>query len=152
MLLTQSLPAAHALTKQGALLLTYWRFSPKTLRLLAALTPRPESQWRRGVEGFLGDLLQAQSSKDAQGWVYRPMRAGRFSGEEVGYKAFKYITERLIALKLVEVKPGWQKWDRNVFDLESGGNAGPSLTNHSYATRFRATEELLRASEVVPVV
>jgi hypothetical protein len=83
------------------------------------------------VEGLLGDLLQAQNSDTAKGWVYKSKRAGSFSGAKVGYKAFKYITDRLIALKLLEVKGGWQKWSDG-FD----GVAFP--TNHKFATRFRA--------------
>src|SRR5215469_15869996 len=98
------------------------------------------TQRRCGVEGFLGDLLRAQNSEKAQGWVYRSLRPGSFTGEEVGYRAFTQVKDGLIERGLVEIMLGWQKWT-NAF-----GTALP--TEHRKATRFRATEELLRASAV----
>jgi hypothetical protein len=50
------------------------------------------SQWRRGVEGFLGDLLRAQNSEKANGWVYRSLRPKSFTGEDIGYRAFRAPT------------------------------------------------------------
>jgi hypothetical protein len=38
------------------------------------------------VERFLADLLQAQRSEKAKGYVYRPMRPVSFSDSDVGYR------------------------------------------------------------------
>jgi hypothetical protein len=66
-------------------------------------------QLRRGVEGFVADLLRAQNSKRAQGWAFKSLHKGSFVEEEVKYTAFTRLVDRLVALGLVEHKRGYRQ-------------------------------------------
>ncbi|HEY6331246.1 MAG TPA: hypothetical protein VI756_18110, partial [Blastocatellia bacterium] len=63
-------------------------------------------QWRRGLEGSLGDRLRAQKSEKTKGWVFRSLRAGSFTGGEINYRAFTHVKDGLIELGLVDIKDG----------------------------------------------
>jgi hypothetical protein len=97
-------------------------------------------QMRRAVEGLVGDLLLAQSHAKAKGWVYRSLKTGSFSGEDVGYRTFAQVRERLSELGLVEHKLGFQSW-------MNGFEGGPKLSRFKYASRFKAKPKLLKLSE-----
>ena len=94
-------------------------------------------QLRRGVEGLLGDLLRAQNDPHANGWIYRPLQAKSFTGENVGYRAFTQVIDGLTAIGLIEHKIGFQKR----FDGFDPG--GAKLVQFGNASRFRATSDLL---------
>ena len=97
---------------------------------------RTRDQLRRGVEGFVADLLRAQNNERAQGWAFKSLHKDSFVEEEVKYTAFTQLVDRLVELGLVEQKRGY----RQTFSFDPGG---PSLAFAKYASRFRATEALL---------
>jgi len=70
---------------------------------------RTKGQLRRGVEGFVADLLRAQNSERAQGWAFKSLHKDSFVGEEVKYTAFTTLVDRLVALGLVEHKRGYRQ-------------------------------------------
>jgi uncharacterized protein YidB (DUF937 family) len=98
---------------------------------------KTKQQLRRGVEGFLGDLLRAAGHEHAKGFVHRSLHAGSFTGEDVGTRAFNQLIDRLKALGLVEQVRGFQarsQWDAG----------GPEHVSRASASRFRATPQLLK--------
>jgi hypothetical protein len=95
---------------------------------------KTKQQLRRGVEGFLGDLLRAAGHE--HGFVYRSLHAGSFTGDDVGARAFKQLIDRLKALGLIDHIRGFQ--DR--FRWDAGG---PEVVSRASASRFRATPQLL---------
>jgi hypothetical protein len=97
---------------------------------------KTKQQLRRGVEGFLGDLLRAAGNEHAKGFVHRSLHAGSFTGEDVGARAFNQLIDRLKALGLIEHARGFQ--DR--FRWDAGG---PEVVSRARASRFRATPQLL---------
>lgn len=97
---------------------------------------KTKQQLRRGVEGFLGDLLRAAGHEHAKGFVHRSLHAGSFTGEDVGARAFNQLIDRLKALGLIEHARGFQ--DR--FRWEAGG---PEVVSRARASRFMATPQLL---------
>ena len=119
------------------------------LSLLAEATPerargayaRTNVQRRRAVEGLLADLLRAQDSEAAKGWVYRSLRAKSFTGEEIGHRTFTFVIDGLTKLGLVEHKPSVTYWEKSVFSEQ-----GPDLARFRYASRFKATAKLLEVS------
>jgi hypothetical protein len=90
------------------------------------------------VERLLADLLQAQTSEKAKGYVYRPMRPASFTEGDVSYRVFKAVVDALVDLGLLERHQGFQVWD------ETFGKRTPVLQK---ATRFRATQALLDSYE-----
>jgi len=91
-------------------------------------------QLRTAVESFIADLLRAQAT--GNGWVYRPKRPESFTGDPVGHRTFKTVTETLISTGLVETKRGFQ-------DAVQWEKGGPKFGTWRWATRFRATQALL---------
>ena len=92
---------------------------------------------RLAVEAFLADLLQAQASQKAKGFVYRPVRPDGFTGQSVSYRTFRSLTNAMVNLGLLECHKGFQVWrDRD-------DTLGPSAPFMQKATRFRATQRLL---------
>jgi hypothetical protein len=77
---------------------------------------------KRAVEGFLGDLLRSAASEKSKGWVYHAVRPSAFSGELVSYRIFSSLAKSLVALELIDHKPG---------------------SRCTTAARFRATARLL---------
>ena len=90
---------------------------------------------RKVLEAFLGDLLSAQRNERAAGWVYHSQRHGDFSGETVGSRGFKRVSDALEALKLLDVVIGYQDW----IDWGSGVRSA----GHRHSSRFRATPALV---------
>ena len=92
---------------------------------------------RLAVEAFLADLLQAQTSQKAKGFVYRPVRPDGFTGQAVSYRTFRSLTNAMVDLGFLENHKGFQVWrDRD----DTLGPASPFMQK---ATRFRATQRLL---------
>ena len=92
---------------------------------------------RLAVEAFLADLLQAQASQKAKGFVYRPVRPDGFTGHAVSYRTFRSLTNAMVNLGFLESHKGFQVWrDRD----DTLGPASPFMQK---ATRFRATQRLL---------
>jgi hypothetical protein len=100
---------------------------------------RTERQRRLAVEGLVGDLLRAQGNGKAGGWVYRSLGRKSFTGEDVGFRAFKGVIDRLQALDLVERAPG-------VSHFTKGFGPQDRLVRR-YASRWRATPALLTLCE-----
>jgi hypothetical protein len=92
---------------------------------------------RIAVEGFIADLLKAQSVSTSHGYVYRPVRPANFTEGAVGYRVFKTLTEVMTAADLLETYKGWQSWS------DAFGARAPYIKK---ATRFRATQRLLDLS------
>jgi hypothetical protein len=92
------------------------------------------------LEAFVGDLLRAAVSERAQGFVYRSMDAGAFSGEPVSFRTFTAMLGALKGLKLVEQLQGRKFWARNHF--AEAEDAPPTVLG-GHASRFKATQRLI---------
>jgi hypothetical protein len=98
---------------------------------------KKQKELRSAVESTLADLLQAQASEKAKGYVYRPMRPDGFTGQAVSYRTFRSLTNALVDLGFLKSHKGFQVWrDRD-------DTLGPSSPFMQRATRFRATQRLL---------
>src|SRR5262249_6172677 len=86
------------------------------------------------VERLLADLLLAQASEKAKGYVHRPTRPEGFTESNVGYRVFKALVDALEDLGLLESHKGYQGW---------GEPFGARVVVRRKATRFRATQKLL---------
>src|SRR5262245_53713143 len=86
------------------------------------------------VERLLADLLLAQASEKAKGYVYRPTRPEGFTESNVGYRVFKALVDALVDLGLLESHKGYQGW---------GEPFGARVVVRRKATRFRVTQKLL---------
>src|SRR5262245_31357780 len=62
------------------------------------------------VERLLADLLLAQTSEKAKGYIYRPTRPEGFTESNVGYRVFKALVDALVDLCLLESHKGYQGW------------------------------------------
>jgi hypothetical protein len=82
------------------------------------------------IERLLADLLLAQTTEKAKGYVYRSMRPEGFTEGDIGYRTFRRVVAELQKLGLIENHKGFQVW----------GEFGPYIRK---ATRFRATKKLL---------
>jgi hypothetical protein len=91
---------------------------------------------RTAVERLLADLLQAQASEKANGYVYRSLSPRGFTGDAVSYRTFKSLVDAMLSLRLLESYKGFQMWDAPFGALVS-------IPVRQKATRFRATERLL---------
>ncbi len=98
-----------------------------------------KQQMFMAVMGFLGDLLWAAGN--GWGWVYRSLQKKSFTGQEVGYHAFKRVLERLKELGFVEHKPGYRQL------IDGFDPAGPKFATQSRTSRFRATPKLLALAD-----
>ena len=87
------------------------------------------------VERLLANLLQAQASETNKGYVFRPLRPERFTGQAVSYRTFRSLVDAMESLGLLESYKGFQMWSPS-FD-------GASLPMRQKATRFQATQQLL---------
>jgi len=94
---------------------------------------------RTAVERLLADLLEAQASEKAKGYVYRTARPKDFTGHPVSYRSFKSLVDAMGSLGLLDRYTGFQKWDA-LF-----GKVVP--TTRRKATRYRATQRLLDICE-----
>jgi hypothetical protein len=91
------------------------------------------------IERLLADLLAAQGSGKANGYVYRPMRPESFSEGDVSYRVFKALADALVDLGLLERHKGFRSLQES-FDRQK-------LPIIQKATRFRATQKLLSLCE-----
>ena len=89
---------------------------------------------KSATERFLADLLQAQASEKAKGYVFRQMRPESFTECDVSYRVFKALVDALVDLALLEKYKGFQTW---------GAPFGARVPLIRKATRFRATPALL---------
>src|SRR5215471_5804116 len=92
---------------------------------------RKQTALTSAVGGLLADLLQAQISDKAKGYVYRSMRPSSFTEGNVSYRVFKALVDTLVDLALLEKHPGFQVWD------EAFGKRTAAIRK---ATRFQATQ------------
>jgi hypothetical protein len=93
---------------------------------------------RTAVERLLADLLEAQASQRAKGYVYRTARPKDFTGESVSYRSFKSLVDAMVSLRLLERYTGFQMWDAPF---------GKLVPMRRKATRYRATRRLLDICE-----
>src|SRR5262245_4802385 len=91
------------------------------------------------TERLLADLLQAQVSEKAKGYVYRSMRGASFTGGHVSYRVFSALVDALVHIGLLKYHRGFQTL-RDSFD-------GQTLPMIQKAPRFRATRTLLGICE-----
>jgi hypothetical protein len=81
---------------------------------------------------FVADILDA--SKASRGrWVYRSLSAGSFTGEGIGYRAFKRAIEALNNAVLIQELPGFWTTQSAFGKLQKG---------HGKATRWSPTDKL----------
>lgn len=88
------------------------------------------------IAAFTADLLHARNHPEADGWVYRPLAKGSFTGQAVSSRDFKSIIEAWTACGLLEHKPGYTQTTE--FD------PGERVRTRGKASRFRATLKLLQ--------
>ena len=93
---------------------------------------------RTAVERLLADLLEAQASEKAKGYVYRTARPKDFTGHRVSYRSFRSLVDAMGSLGLLERYTGFQKWDA-LF--------GKVVPTRRKATRYQATQRLLDICE-----
>jgi hypothetical protein len=86
------------------------------------------------IEAFLYDLLRAHGTPSANGWVYRSLRPGEFTGELVSYRALSTLVGLMVRTRLLEHRPGHGRW----VDWGDGKNEMPGE-----ASRFKAGAALL---------
>jgi hypothetical protein len=98
--------------------------------------------YKKAIEGFVGDLLLAQTREKGGGWVYRSTKRESFTGEAVSYRHFKRLLDSLVDSNLIEMKKGFQP--RIKFSDSDGGGA---MASRSWAPRFRAKQSLLKLAE-----
>lgn len=98
--------------------------------------------YKKAIEGFVGDLLLAQTREKGGGWVYRSTRRESFTGDAVSYRQFKRLLDSLVDSNLIEMKKGFQP--RTKFSDSEGGG---SMASRSWAPRFRANQALLKLAE-----
>lgn len=99
---------------------------------------KKQTALKSAVERLLADLLQAQASENAKGYVYRSMRPGGFTDQPVSYRTFKSLVETMRDLGLLESHKGFQVWQAPF---------GAQVPTIQKATRFRGTQQLLDTFE-----
>lgn len=106
--------------------------SPEGERLIAELAGRtwgksgkPSKSHLQACAAFFGDLLKAAGYR-GKPFSYRPMGKDTFTGQRIGYRAFRQLVDGCYAAGLIERRVG-----------TGGGNV------IGVATRFRATPALL---------
>jgi hypothetical protein len=91
---------------------------------------------KAAVAAFAADLLHARNHPEADGWVYRPLAKGSFTGKAVSSRDFRSIGDAWTACGLLEHKPGYIKTVE--FD------PGDPIRTRGKVSRFRATPKLLQ--------
>jgi hypothetical protein len=98
---------------------------------------------RKGLEklkgataAFVADLIHARNHPEADGWVYRSLAKGSFSGQAVSSRNFNSIVDAWTANGLVQHKSGYKQTVE--FD------PGEPIRTRGKAARFRATPKLLQ--------
>jgi hypothetical protein len=108
-----------------------------------------EHATHRAVAAFVADLLRAEASTKAQGWVYRSLKAAAFSGEDVSYRTFTFVVESFYALGWLEHTKGHKFWTANGFALAGHGPMVPPSATGGRASRFKMTPALKALCEGV---
>ena len=116
-----------------------WRLKSERAAIKNGRGTSQLTELRHGVEAFLGDLLRAVASKDAEGTVYRSLKRDSFTGETVSYRTFANIAGMFQSLGFIEHAVGRRHFIRNPF----APTAAP-VPNGGYASRFKATDELIQ--------
>ena len=88
------------------------------------------------VAAFAADLLHARNHPEADGWVYRPLAKGSFTGKAVSSRDFRSIGDAWIACGLLEHEPGYIKTVESI----------PAILTRTRGkvSRFRATPTLVQ--------
>jgi hypothetical protein len=87
------------------------------------------------ISAFVADLLSARNHPEANGWTWRSLSKGGFTGQSVSFRDFNSIVSAWVACGLVERVVGFK--EAVVFD------PGDQLRVRGKASRFRATSKLL---------
>ena len=96
---------------------------------------------------FLADLLRALAHRKADGWVFRAMMPGTFTGEgDASYRKFKSLKDALVGAGLASMRLG-TVYGASSFpmvgeDGEDEDYDDADIDGESSATRFKATPEL----------
>jgi hypothetical protein len=98
---------------------------------------------------FVADLLRAANNGEADGWVFRSMKAETFTREPVKYRTFKSIVTALSEAEFLTHVPGYQIWRGAGFAQAEN----TPLVTEAKAACFRANQPLLglaKAKGVTP--
>jgi hypothetical protein len=87
------------------------------------------------VAAFIADLLHGRNHPESDGWVYRPMSNGSFSGQAVSSRVFRGVVGAWMRSGLLDHKPGF------VGTVEF--DPGDPIRTRGKTARFRATHKLL---------
>ena len=87
------------------------------------------------IGAFIADLLNARNHAEANGWTWRSLRKGGFTGHTVSFRDFDAVVSAWVSCGLVERIAGFK--EPVVFD------PGDQLRVRGKASRFRATPKLL---------
>lgn len=135
----------------------HWAISPEAVKLRAsvfALAPKVVEEGARtraaqakeitsandSLDAWLADLLKASLHVEAGGYFYRSTDRQAFSDDpdcKVSARNFEGLTERLLAVVLIDHQPGFQV---------HGDMDGPYIERRR-AGRYRATQRLLEVAE-----
>ena len=94
---------------------------------------KKQTALKSAVERLLADLLQAQASENAKGYVYRSMRPGGFTDQPVSYRTFKSLVETMRDLGLLESHKGFQVWQAP-FGAQVNDTEGDTLSRDEATT------------------
>ncbi len=64
------------------------------------------TKFEYAIGAVVADLLRAQLDRDAQGWVFRSMKAETFTQERVSHRTFKAVVEALTGIQILVHVPG----------------------------------------------
>jgi hypothetical protein len=87
------------------------------------------------ISGFLADLLSARNHLETNGWTWRSLHKGGFTGHTVSFRDFDAVVTAWLACGLLERIAGFKE------PLEF--DPGDQLRVGGRASRFRATPKLL---------
>jgi hypothetical protein len=90
---------------------------------------------QKAIGAFLADLLSARNHREANGWTWRSLHKGGFSGQAVSFRDFDAVVNAWLACGLVERVAGFKE------PLEF--EPGDQFRVRGKASRFRATPGLL---------
>jgi hypothetical protein len=125
---------AHATTEQAKALVAKLSSMVEEHTIQAGLRERKRRDTAGKLEyatgAFLADLLRPLEAEEPNGWVYRSLNKGAFTGGPVGRHAFNQLIDGLKGLGFLQHVPGPKVSD----EREDTGR---------YAARFRATPALL---------
>lgn len=91
---------------------------------------------KAAIGAFVADLLSARNHPEANGWTWRSLSKGGFTGQSVSFRDFNSVVSAWVAYGLVERVAGFK--EPVEFD------PGDQLRVRGKASRFRATDVLLQ--------